>query len=161
MNQEIQRLFEAALDLPEGSRAAFVESQTSDPALRREVLSLLLHDELADPLFEGAIRSEASSLVSSFDLQEGLTVGPYRIVSLLGRGGMGAVYLAERADGYFEQRVALKVIQSSSPATVLLDRFQQERRILARLSHPNIASLLDGGTLRRAALPKCTGSRPR
>lgn len=145
MNREVQRLFEAALDLPGSNRAAFVKSQTSDPAVRQEVLSLLLHDRLAEPLFAGAIGSEASSLVSSFDLQEGLTVGQYRIVSLLGRGGMGAVYLAERADGYFEQRVALKVIQSSSPATVLLDRFQQERRILARLSHPNIASLLDGG----------------
>ena len=145
MNQEVQRLFEAALDLPGSNRAAFVESQTSDPAVRQEVLSLLLHDGLAEPLFAGAIQNEASSLVFSFDLQEGLTIGQYRIVSLLGRGGMGAVYLAERADGYFEQRVALKVIQSSNPATVLLDRFQQERRILARLSHPNIASLLDGG----------------
>jgi eukaryotic-like serine/threonine-protein kinase len=67
------------------------------------------------------------------------------VVSILGRGGMGAVYLAERADGNFEQRVALKVIQSSHSAALLLDRFQQERRILAQLSHPNIASLFDGG----------------
>jgi eukaryotic-like serine/threonine-protein kinase len=145
VNQEIQRLFEAALDLPESGRATFVESQTADPAVRREVLSLLLHDGLAEPFFAGAIRSEASSLVSSLDSQEGRTVGHYRIVSMLGRGGMGAVYLAERADGYFEQRVALKVIQSSNPAGFLLDRFQQERRILAQLSHPNIAGLFDGG----------------
>jgi len=145
MSPEIQRLFEAALDLPESSRAAFVESQSTDPSVRREVLSLLLHDGLAEPFFAGAIRSEASSLVSSLGSQEGRTIGHYRIVSMLGRGGMGAVYLAERADGYFEQRVALKVIQSSDPAGFLLDRFQQERRILAQLNHPNIAGLFDGG----------------
>jgi serine/threonine protein kinase len=145
MNAEIQRLFEAALDVPESDWTAFVESQTSDPTLRSEVLSLLLHEKLAEPFFEAAVRFEASSLVSSVDLQAGRAVGSYRIVSMLGRGGMGAVYLAERADGNFEQRVALKVIQSANPAGFLLDRFQQERRILAQLSHPNIASLFDGG----------------
>jgi len=145
MNPEIQRLFDAALDVPESGRAAFVESQTSDPVVRREVLSLLFHDGLAEPLFAGAIRSEASSLVSSLDLREGRAIGNYRIVSMLGRGGMGAVYLAERADGSFEQRVALKVIQASNPTGFLLDRFQQERSILARVNHPNIARLLDGG----------------
>jgi len=145
VNPEIQRLFDAALDLPASARTAFVESQEADPAVRREVLSLLLHDGLAEPFFAGAIRSEASSLVSSLDLREGLAIGPYRVLSVLGRGGMGAVYLAERADGCFEQRVALKVIQSSNQAAFLLDRFQQERRILALLSHPHIARLLDGG----------------
>jgi eukaryotic-like serine/threonine-protein kinase len=145
MNPEIQRLFEAALDVPEKSRTAFVESQTSDPALRNEVLSLLLHEKSAETFFEVAVRSEASSLVSSRDWQAGREVGNYRIVSMLGRGGMGAVYLAERADGNFEQRVAVKVIQSAIPAGFLLDRFQKERRILAQLNHPNIAGLFDGG----------------
>jgi tetratricopeptide (TPR) repeat protein/predicted Ser/Thr protein kinase len=145
MNPEIQRLFAAALDLPEGARGAFVESQEADPAVRREVLSLLMHDEGAEPFFAEAIQREASALVSSLDLGAGARIAQYRIVSVLGRGGMGAVYLAERADGCFEQRVALKVIQSQEPAAFLLKRFQQERRILAVLSHPNIARLLDGG----------------
>ena len=145
MNPEIERLFAAALDLPANARTAFVESQQTDPAVRREVLSLLLHDELAEPLFAGAIRSEASALVPVPDLREGSLVGSYRVVAVLGRGGMGVVCLAERADGIFEQRVAIKVIQSSDPAGFLLDRFQQERRILAQLSHPHIAGLLDGG----------------
>jgi len=145
VNPEIERLFEAALDLPENARAAFLESQDADPAVRREVLSLLLHDESAETFFAREIRNEASSLVSSADLHEGLTIGPYSVVSMLGRGGMGSVYLAERADGCFEQRVAIKVIQDSHPGTFLVGRFQQERRILAQLNHPNIARLLDGG----------------
>lgn len=145
MTPEIQRLFDAALQVPEGQRRAFLESQTSDPGLRREVLSLVFHDALAEPFFDDAIRSEAASICSSLDLAPGAAIGAYRIVSVLGRGGMGAVYLAERADGAFEQRVAIKVIQSPGPAAFLLERFQQERQILARLSHPNIAGLFDGG----------------
>jgi serine/threonine protein kinase/tetratricopeptide (TPR) repeat protein len=145
MNPEIQRLFEAALDIPETNRTGFVQSQTNDPEIRREVLSLLLHDKPAEQFFEATIRGEASSLVSSLDWTAGRTIGKYRILSMLGRGGMGTVYLAERADGTFKQRVALKVIQSAIPAGFLLDRFQQERQILAQLSHPYIAGLFDGG----------------
>jgi tetratricopeptide (TPR) repeat protein len=141
----MQRLFDAALRVPEHQRRAFLDSQTDDAELRREVLSLVFHDALAEPFFEDAIRSEAASICSSLDLAPGAAIGAYRIVSVLGRGGMGAVYLAERADGAFEQRVAIKVIQSRGPSAFLLERFQQERQILARLSHPNIATLFDGG----------------
>jgi tetratricopeptide (TPR) repeat protein len=141
----MQRLFDGALRVPEDQRRAFLESQTDDAELRREVLSLVFHDALAEPFFEDAIRSEAASICSSLDLAPGAAIGVYRIVSVLGRGGMGAVYLAERADGAFEQRVAIKVIQSHGPSAFLLERFQQERQILARLSHSNIATLFDGG----------------
>ena len=145
MNPEIQGLFEAALDLPADARAAFVASQGVDPAVQREVLSLLVHDEIAEPFFARAIKGEASSLVSAMDLREGARIGSYRVISPLGRGGMGAVYLGERADGCFEQQVAIKVIQTGQTTGFLLGRFQQERRILAQLSHPYIARLLDGG----------------
>ncbi|HEV8039167.1 MAG TPA: protein kinase [Bryobacteraceae bacterium] len=145
MSPEMQRLFDGALRVPEDQRRAFLESQTDDAELRREVLSLVFHDALAEPFFEDAIRSEAASICSSLDLAPGAAIGVYRIVSVLGRGGMGAVYLAERADGAFEQRVAIKVIQSHGPSAFLLERFQQERQILARLSHSNIATLFDGG----------------
>jgi eukaryotic-like serine/threonine-protein kinase len=145
MSPEIQYLFKAALDLPADARAAFVETQSTDPGVRREVLSLLAHDGLAEALFDRAIQNEASHFVSSLKLGEGARIGPYRIVSVLGRGGMGEVYLAERADGSFEQRVAIKSIQSAEPAAFMVDRIQQERRILAHLNHPNIARLLDGG----------------
>ncbi len=145
MDPEVERLFEAALAIPEGDRQAFVESQNSDAAIRREVLSLIGHAAHGESFFKNAVVAEASLLRSSLDLAPGSAIGPYRIVSLLGRGGMGAVYLAERADGLFEQRAAIKVIQAGGPAGFLLSRFEQERRILANLNHPNIARLFDGG----------------
>jgi tetratricopeptide (TPR) repeat protein len=145
VNDQIQRLFEAALNLPEGRRRAFLESQTNDAAVQSEVLSLIAHDAVAENFFQSAIASEASSICSSLDPAIGGLVGPYRILSVLGRGGMGTVYLGERVGSSFDQRVAIKLIQPDGPAGFLLDRFQRERRILANLSHPNIASLFDGG----------------
>jgi eukaryotic-like serine/threonine-protein kinase len=80
------------------------------------------------------------------ELAPGGQIGPYRILGLLGRGGMGEVYRAERADGVFEQRVALKLVKRGMDSAEILRRFQRERQILARLNHPGIARLLDGGT---------------
>src|ERR1700742_2260768 len=77
------------------------------------------------------------------ELAEGTRLGPWRLLHLIGRGGAGEVYLAERADGAFQQRVAVKVMQRGAVAEVA--RFQAEREILARLEHPGIARLLDGG----------------
>src|SRR5690606_26050499 len=76
---------------------------------------------------------------------EGERIGAYRILRELGRGGMGAVYLAERADGQFERRVALKIVRGGFESAEMVRRFLDERQILARLEHPNIARLLDGG----------------
>jgi TolB-like protein/tRNA A-37 threonylcarbamoyl transferase component Bud32/tetratricopeptide (TPR) repeat protein len=78
-------------------------------------------------------------------LVSGERVGAYRLLSSIGIGGMGAVYLAERADGQFEQRVAIKVVKPQAMGPTVTKRFVQERQILARLQHPNIARLLDGG----------------
>ncbi|BDC49316.1 hypothetical protein F183_A16320 [Bryobacterales bacterium F-183] len=144
---EVGRLFEAALDLPPHDRASFIEKQTPDPELRREVLSLLAHDAKAESFFDHAIRSAATSVENALHLPAGTIIGHYRIVSLLGRGGMGAVYLADRADGLFEQRAAVKIVSCGAPeyAQALVQRLEQERRILAQLSHPNIARLYDGG----------------
>ncbi len=97
------------------------------------------------PFFAQALESAASSVLLDLDIRLGARIGSFTIVRMLGRGGMGAVYLAHRADGSFEQTVAIKVIQSPNPTSLLLTRFQQERQILARLTHPNIARLLDGG----------------
>src|SRR5690606_4041105 len=73
-------------------------------------------------------------------------IGPYRILSLLGEGGMGSVFLGERADGEFHRRVAIKVVRGFAGAAER-ERFRRERQVLATLDHPNIAALLDGGTL--------------
>jgi serine/threonine-protein kinase len=115
----------------------------SDIALYDDVRSLLrpAHDtpELLERVVADAVASLADGPV------EGMVVGPYRIVREIGHGGMGAVYLAERVDGQFEQRVALKLIKPQLTAAEFLRRFRAERQILARLQHPNIARLLDGG----------------
>jgi serine/threonine-protein kinase len=93
---------------------------------------------LAAPLLVEATAERSARL-------EGTLIGPYRILRELARGGMGTVYLAERADGQFEQRVALKLIKRGMDSDEIHRRFLAERQILARLSHPHIARLLDGG----------------
>ncbi len=145
MSPEVHRLFEAACELAPNLRTGYVQSEASDEEVCREVLSLLAHDALLEPLFADALESAASSVLLDLDLRPGARIGAFTITRMLGRGGMGAVYLATRTDGSFEQTVAIKVIQSTNPATLLMARFQQERQILARLNHPNIARLLDGG----------------
>src|ERR1700691_4499233 len=78
---------------------------------------------------------------------EGDRIGPYRVLRTLGVGGMGEVFLAERADAQFDQRVAIKVVYGGSHTHAVQSRLKMERQILAQLDHPNIAHLLDGGTL--------------
>jgi hypothetical protein len=137
--------------MPEQERAAWLASlRRENPSVAARVETLLGEQRLLAQ--EGFLEEGSPPLTgepellprSDGELSAGDTIGAYRIVSPIGRGGMGSVYLAERADGAFEQRAALKVVQSSN-ARFLLDRFQQERRILALLSHPNIAHILDGG----------------
>ena len=132
----LNALFEHALDRPEADRAAFLLREApDDPDLRAEVEALLA----AQPDAEGFF-SEAARQLAPDALAPGSTVGPYRITGALGEGGMGVVYRAERADGTFEREVALKVLRAGDPR-----RFLSERQILARLDHPNIARLYDGG----------------
>src|SRR6202789_3278275 len=78
---------------------------------------------------------------------KGERIGPYRVLGTLGAGGMGEVFLAERADAEFEQQVAIKVVQGGAFGRAVQSRLKIERQILAQLDHPNIAHLLDGGTL--------------
>jgi eukaryotic-like serine/threonine-protein kinase len=131
----IEEVFEAALERPDADRGEWLEAEChDDPELLAEVQALLAAHELAERIF---VDEAAAPL--------GGRVGPYRILRQLGRGGMGVVYLAERADGQFRRRVALKLVQSSSADDPIYQRFLAERQILAGLDHPNIARLLDGG----------------
>ncbi|MEM7587079.1 MAG: serine/threonine-protein kinase [Acidobacteriota bacterium] len=131
-----------ALALPESQRQAYLESACgADEALRNQVVELLACEGEADGFLE------ASPMASSeVRLSAGDRVGPYRIVDSLGSGGMGDVYLAERADDAYEQRVAVKVLRTRASLGELEGRFFAERQLLADLEHPNIARLLDGGT---------------
>lgn len=142
--QRLEEVFHAALDRPVAEREAFVRGSCGDDAeLFREVMHLLAADESPHSLLDlhavDALGGDPSTL------PEGTRLGAYRVVRRIGSGGMGIVYLAERADGQFEQRVALKVIKRGMDSNTILARFHAERRILARLQHPNIARLLDGG----------------
>ncbi len=133
-----------AIELPEDERAAFVrETCGDDTDLASEVWSLL-DSHVADPGFlEEPLARLGDEEPSA---TEEARIGPYRLVRALGRGGMGEVYLAEREGDDFRQTVAVKLIRRGLDSPEVLERFRQERRILARLRHPNIAGLLDGGT---------------
>ncbi len=127
------------------ARAALVAERCgNDTELLREVKSLL--EQPTDSL-ENFAESTTESLRREMSiLAPGRRIGAYAIVRELGRGGMGAVYLAQRADGAFEKQVAIKVLKRGTDTDEVLRRFQSERKILARLNHPNIARLLDAGT---------------
>ena len=149
----LEELFHAAVLLPPAQRAAYLDAACGDDAvMRREVERLLAAD--ADPHAalsdEGQQVSDRAMQALEAELHEtsprsliGRSVGPYRVIEQIGRGGMGVVYLAERED--VQKRVALKVVRATLGAPELVRRFLVERRVLARLVHPGIARLLDAG----------------
>ncbi len=152
MNAEMERLFEAAVRLPAAQREEFLARECEDPALRHELESLLRCDGCAEELLECAVSREAAVFLEGQALRPGDRAGQYRILSVLGRGGMGEVYLAERADGKFTRQVAIKVIYGGPDREAMAARLRQEYRILARLEHPNIARIVDAGSA-RSGLP--------
>jgi len=142
----IDRVFDVAVDLPLSEQASFVELACGDDhTLRAEVLDLLRLYQ-SDGFLDAPVALVASSVIEAAAALGGPVperIGPFRVMHEIGRGGMGRVFLGERADGQFEQQVAIKLIQQSAPG--VLRRFADERRLLARLSHPGIARLFDGG----------------
>jgi serine/threonine-protein kinase len=141
--RRVDTIFDAAVDLPADQQSAAVERACgADEVLRAEVLSLLRAYRSDSPL-ESPAAAIAAPLFEPSARAASDRIGPFRIVREIGRGGMGHVLLGERADGQFEQRVAIKLIQHGSAGVVR--RFLEERRILALLEHPNIARLVDGG----------------
>jgi serine/threonine-protein kinase len=137
--RRIKQLFQDLLDLPVGDRAARLDQL--DAATRREVETLL---EAATAGTDGFL--EAPPFDRPRDETIGRRIGSWRIDEELGRGGMGAVYLATRVDDELRGQVALKVVKRGMDTDFVLRRFRAERQILAELSHPNIARLLDAGT---------------
>lgn len=145
-------IFERAIDLDATERREWIKKQCrGDADVESAVLKLLDADENAesDEFLERSIPTADPGLLDDIlkegdeTIRDGGQFGPYRLLRLIGQGGMGEVHLAERADGVFEQQVALKLLPRPTPG--LMQRFSQERRILARLEHPNIARLVDGG----------------
>ncbi|HTK53252.1 MAG TPA: protein kinase [Gemmatimonadaceae bacterium] len=145
----LEELFHQALERPPKERASFLDRECAeDLALRADVERLLSANARAGDFIEAPAIATPSAAPpdEGDDPQAGRRIGAYRIVRALGRGGMGAVYLAERDDGAFLQRVAIKLIKRGMDTDQVLLRFRAERQILASLDHPNIARLLDGGT---------------
>lgn len=139
---KIQDLFEQALELPADERLDFIrERAEGDSALLDEVVSLIKAHEESEDLLDGS----AFDILVPGKADEGQFFGPYKILEKIGVGGMGTVYLAQRADGSFDQQVAIKVVKRGMDSELVLERFRLERQVLARLEHPNIARLLDGG----------------
>ncbi|GAB5536936.1 MAG: hypothetical protein Rubg2KO_31850 [Rubricoccaceae bacterium] len=144
----VQTLFEQALDRPKDEQSAWLRAQCGDdPDLYHEVEALLEGDTNQHTLFEGRV----ADLLTPSDFNAALVtsragdrVGPWELADRIGEGGMGAVYRAHRADD-FEQTAALKLIKPGMDSEAVVARFQAERQILARLQHPGIARLLDGG----------------
>jgi tetratricopeptide (TPR) repeat protein len=153
MHTEIDAVLLDALERPAAERESFVDSACgTDAAAKARLRRLLREVDENDPFLspggavEGAFGDDlADALARDEGVPLGDRIGPYRIVSELGRGGMAVVYLAERVDGAFGQQVALKVVKRGIDTDEVLTRFRQERQILASLNHPGIARLLDGG----------------
>jgi serine/threonine protein kinase len=154
--RRVEELFLAALDIPREQRAAFLDRECgADAALRQETESLLAADTADGRNIAMVVADSAAALLDQRSLgpvspdrdsMSGRRLGPYQVVEEIGRGGMGAVYAAVRADREYEKRVAIKVVKRGVDTDAVLERFRNERQILARLDHPYITRLLDGGT---------------
>lgn len=142
----IKPVFDAAAEQPAQTRAAFIRSSCDgDKLLAAEIESLLAAHDQADSFIETPAQIDPEGIPQSEQVL-GKLIGPYRVVREVGAGGMGSVYVAARADESFEKEVAIKLIRSGLGADFIVKRFVAERQILARLEHPNIARLIDGGT---------------
>ena len=145
--QRVKELLNEALEREPEERAAFLEERCgTDSDLRSEVDSLLASYNDADDYLESAKNPFAATATAiARDPHADMRIGPYRVVEEIGRGGMGTVYRAVRADDAFRKQVAIKIVKRGMDHDFVLRRFKNERQILATLDHPNVARLLDGG----------------
>jgi len=158
--RQIEALFNEVLDCPPTGRTAFIDRVcVDDPALKAEVTRLLASHEAAT---DGFLRSPALQMTADLPTEDGGAVtlrldernpalesrrliGSYELIREIGRGGMGAVYLARRADDQYQKQVAIKLLHIGLENDDIIRRFRNERQILAGLDHPNIAHFLEGG----------------
>jgi serine/threonine protein kinase len=139
----IDAVFQAAISAPVADRARLVDAACAgDDDTAREVRALLAAHGAAN----GFLEPLGTAVAIGAPMAAGLRVGAYEVVREIGHGGMGTVYLGHRADGQFDQQVAIKVVRTTMVDTDATRRFEAERRILAVLQHASIVSLIDGGT---------------
>ena len=142
--KRVKEIFLAVVELSPEERAAFLTRECEDNAMRADVRKLLEASGEAEDYFD-AIEDQLTTVTQTEGDLTGRRVGAYRLERFLGRGGMGTVYRADRADGQFEQRVAIKLLSIGAMNPVTHERFLAEREILAKLEHPNVGRLFDGG----------------
>ena len=146
--KRLEALLDQVVDMPVEQRAAWLDEACSgDGELRAQIDELLRQEgsggsgeliEPVSPLAAGALSFEGRAIPAR--------LGPYELIEQIGRGGMGAVYKARRVDAEYRSTVAIKLVRPGMDSDFVLSRFRRERQTLAKLSHPNIARLLDGGT---------------
>ncbi|HYW73942.1 MAG TPA: serine/threonine-protein kinase [Pyrinomonadaceae bacterium] len=145
----VLEMFAAALELPPAEQSRYLSAAARDqPEIAGEVSLLLNLDRQAGDarfLESSALQVEAARLAGAPDARIGSHVGPFKLVGLIGAGGMGSIYLAQRDDDDYHRRVAIKLIKRGMDTDFVLDRFRNERQILADLNHPNIARFYTGG----------------
>jgi tRNA A-37 threonylcarbamoyl transferase component Bud32/tetratricopeptide (TPR) repeat protein len=144
MKARIEEIFHAVADLSFEARNRYFQDHAIDAKMRSEVEALLVFDSNSSRSLERDIGEIAQLALAQFE-HRGLLCGSYRLGDFLGRGGMGTVYVADRVDGEVTQRAAVKLLRPGADDPQLRQRFLAERQILASLSHPNIARLLDAG----------------
>jgi serine/threonine protein kinase len=147
MKDDVRRLFHEVLDLPACERERLFQERAVETALRSEVECLLRLDADNIGCLTNCVSRAAQDVLSSSNEWEP-DCGPYRLIRLLGTGGMGAVYLAERMDGEIQQRVAIKFLGADCHRAVSYERFLRERQVLASLNHPSIVHVIDAGHTR-------------
>ncbi|MGH9663190.1 MAG: serine/threonine protein kinase, partial [Bryobacteraceae bacterium] len=148
---QVRQIFDAAIERQPPEWPAFVRQACgADDELRKEVQALLISYSKSDDFLSRPAVDWSRTMITGEDIVEdypvGYRVGPYRLHNCLGRGGMGSVYAAARADSEFDQKTAIKFVRRGMDTTEILRRFRVERQVLANLDHPNIARLIDGGS---------------
>jgi hypothetical protein len=145
--RHIEGLFDEVMELAEPDRRGFLDvACAGDPELHQELAALIASVATAGAVLRGAVAAEVELLAShAVAAQVGRRIGRFRLLRLLGQGGMGAVYLAERDDAEFAHQVAIKILPHAVSSPRAIAQFRDERQILADLDHPHIVRLLDGG----------------
>jgi serine/threonine protein kinase len=144
MTDEVRFLFHQLADLSPGDRERAFREQQVLPEIRAEVESLLDFDSANVQGLTDCVSHAAEQVLDAARGPEA-ACGPYRLVRLLGSGGMGSVYLAERTDGEIQQKVAVKLLRADSHRPAWRERFLRERQLLASLNHPSIVHVIDAG----------------
>ena len=148
MKDDVRSLFHELVGLAAGERERLFQERAVEPAVRSEVESLLRFTTVDVGCLTNCVSSAAGDVLSSSNEWEPDCCSPYRLIRLLGSGGMGAVYLAERTDGEIQQRVAIKFLGADKRRAMWHDRFLRERQVLASLNHPSIVHVIDAGHTR-------------